>query len=73
MRHAVKNHLLDVGCSEKSAEDVDRLCASGQMDDALHRMKVIRCELMEDLHERQRKLDLLDGLIRQTEKEIKMT
>ncbi len=67
----VKNHLLDVGCSEKAAEDVDRLCAGGKLDDALHQMKVIRCDLVEDLHEKQRKLDHLDCLIRQTEKEIK--
>ena len=35
MVQTVKNHLLDVGCSEKAAEDVDRLCTGGKLDDAL--------------------------------------
>ena len=40
------------------------------MKDALHRMKKKRCRLMDELHESGRKVDLLDLLIRQTEKEI---
>ena len=33
-------------------------------------MKVIRCDLMEALHQSQRRVDCLDYLIRKTEKEI---
>ena len=73
MVNPVKNNLLDAGCSEESALIVERLCSEGRLDDALHQMRVIRCDLMEELHERQRKVDCLDHLIRQTEKEIKST
>ena len=73
MAKTVKNNLLDAGCSEDSAIMVERLCSEGRLDDALHQMRVIRCDLMEELHQSQRKVDCLDHLIRQTEKEIKST
>ncbi len=73
MTNTVKNNLLDVGCSEESAEIVERLCSEGRLDDALHQMRIIRCDLMEELHQSQRKVDCLDHLIRQIEKEIKTT
>ena len=73
MINPVKNNLLDAGCSEESAVMVERLCSEGLMDDALHQMRVIRCDLMEELHQSQRKVDCIDHLIRQTEKEIKST
>ena len=52
---------------------VDRLVQAGRYSDALHEMKVIRCDLMDELHQSQRRVDCLDYLIRQTEKEIKTT
>ena len=73
MAKTVKNNLLNAGCSEESAVIVERLCSAGRLDDALHQMRVIRCDLMEELHQSQRKVDCLDHLIRQTEKEIKST
>ena len=73
MAKTVKNNLLKAGCSEESAVIVERLCSDGRLDDALHQMRVIRCDLMGELHQSQRKVDCLDHLIRQTEKEIKST
>lgn len=67
---AVKSNLLDAGCSDHSAAFVDRLVQAGRLSDALHEMKVIRCDLMEALHQSQRRVDCLDYLIRKTEKEI---
>ena len=69
----IKSHLLDAGCPEQAACAVERLCSDGRLDAALHQMRVFRCELMEELHQSQRKVDCLDHLIRQTEKEIKAT
>ena len=71
--NAVKRNLLDVGCSNESADYVDRLYQAGRISDALHEMKVIRCDLMDELHQSQRRVDCLDYLIRQTEKEMKTT
>ena len=50
MINPVKNNLLDAGCSEESAVMVEQLCSKGLLDDALHQMRVIRCDLMEELH-----------------------
>ena len=73
MEQAVKEHLLDVGCPEDSAQAVERLINAGQLGDALHQMRIIRCDLMDEVHQSQRRVDCLDHLIRQTEKEIKST
>lgn len=70
---SVQRNLLDAGCSDETAVFVDQLVQSGRMADALHEMKSIRCDLMGQLHRSQRRVDCLDYLIRQTEKEIKMT
>ena len=71
MTETVRNHLLDAGCPVESAETVEQLCSKGRLDDALHQMRILRCDLMEDLHQVQRKVDCLDHLIRQIEKAIK--
>ena len=73
MTETVRNHLLDAGCPAESSETVERLCSEGRLDDALHQMRILRCDLMENLHQVQRKVDCLDHLIRLTEKEIKTT
>ena len=69
--NAVKCNLLDAGCSNESADYVNHLYQAGRISDALHKMKMIRCDLMEELHQSQRRVDCLDYLIRQTEKEIR--
>ena len=73
MINALKNNLVDAGCSRESAVIVERFWSEGRLDDALHQLKIIRCDLMEELHQSQRKIDCLDHLIRQTEKEMKTT
>ena len=69
--NSVKYNLLDAGCSDKSVTLVDRLYQAGRLSDALHEMKMIRCDLIDELHKSQRKVDCLDYLIRKTEKEIR--
>lgn len=69
--NTVKNNLQDAGCSDKSVTLVDRLYQAGRLSDALHEMKMIRCDLIDELHRSQRKVDCLDYLIRKTEKEIR--
>ena len=73
MMQTVKENLLDAGCPEDSARAVERLYNAGQLDDALRRMKILRCDLMDQLHRSQRRVDCLDNLIRQTEKELEST
>ena len=71
--NAVKRNLLDARCSDESAVFVDQLYRAGRISDALREMRVIRCALMDELHQSQRRVDCLDYLIRQTEKQIKGT
>lgn len=73
MRQAVRENLLDAGCTEDSVLAVERLYRAGQLGDALRQVKVIRCDLMDELHQSQRKVDCLDYLIRQMEREINAT
>ena len=68
---AVKNNLLDAGCREQTADFVEQLFLAGRLSDALHEMKAFRCDLMDAVHQSQRRVDCLDYLIRQTEKEIR--
>lgn len=67
----LKSGLADAGCASDETDDIAQMCMSGNMKYALYKMKKNRCRLMDELHESGRKVDLLDFLIRQTEKEIK--
>ena len=71
--NAVKRNLLDAGCSDVSAVFVDQLVQAGRIPDAIHELRVIRCGLMDELHRSQRRVDCLDYLIRQIEKENRTT
>ena len=66
----MKQNLSDAGCSEIVIGEITRLYESGRVQDALQKMKKDRCRLMDELHESGRKVDCLDFLIRQTEKEL---
>ena len=63
--------LTDAGCSTETAERISRLCEAGSYDEALHQMKIQRCALVEQMHESQRKVDRIDFLIRNQEKQLK--
>ena len=43
----------------------------GDYDEMLHQMKVQRCILIDKMHDRQRKVDRMEFLIRQLEKQMK--
>ncbi|GHV98104.1 hypothetical protein lacNasYZ03_14070 [Lactobacillus nasalidis] len=69
---AIKQNLADAGCDKALAEEISKMWAGGQYDDALLKMKLARCHALCDLHASSRRVDLLDFLIRKTEKEIKL-
>ena len=66
----MKQNLIDAGCDEITSRDIIRMYRNGMIPDALLKMKKDRCRLMDELHENGRKVDCLDFLIRQTEKEL---
>ncbi len=63
-------NLSDAGCSSEVAQKILQFYGGGNLPDALQLMKKDRCRLMDELHESGRKVDCLDFLIRNTEKEI---
>lgn len=67
----LKQNLSDAGCRSETARGIIEMCEAGNMEGALRMMRKDRCRLMDELHESGRKVDLLDFLIRATEKEMK--
>ena len=60
--------MTDIGLSRENADYVTALLNAGRRDEAWKKLRVIRCEMMDELHNYQRKVDQLDWLIRETEK-----
>jgi hypothetical protein len=63
--------MTDIGLSRENADYVTALLNAGRRDEAWKKLRVIRCEMMDELHNCQRKVDQLDWLIRETEKGTK--
>lgn len=62
--------LTDAGFSGEAVSEAVRLCEAGQKEDLVRFLRVKRCDLIEELHESQKKIDRFDYMIRQTEKQI---
>ena len=63
--------LSDAGCSVETAERIGTLYEAGSYGEVLHQMKVQRCMLIDRMHESQRRVDRMDFLIRNQEKQMK--
>ncbi len=61
--------VLGIGLGAEQAERVAALLEEGRKREARQRLRVLRCALMEELHSCQSRVDRLDWLIRETEKE----
>ena len=62
--------LTDAGFSGEAVSEAVRLCEAGQKEDLVRFLRVKRCDLIEELHESQKKVDRFDYMIRQMEKQI---
>ena len=60
--------MADIGLSRENADFVAALLEANRRDEARKKLRLLRCELMDELHSCQRKIDQLDWLIRETEK-----
>ncbi|MDE6759158.1 MAG: hypothetical protein K2J90_00595 [Lachnospiraceae bacterium] len=63
--------MKDAGCDREIIIEICRLYTDGQIQDAVKVLRRHRCNLMEQLHESQSKVDCLDFLIRKMEKSQK--
>ena len=62
----LKECMTDAGCSEASVQRAERLCQNGRTGDLLRFLRSCRCDVLEEIHEKQKRLDRLDKLIRET-------
>ena len=62
--------LSDAGFTDEAVSEAVRLSEAGQKEDLIRYLRVKRCDLIEELHESQKKIDRFDYMIRQTEKQI---
>jgi len=60
--------LSDAGFKQEVIETAERLWEAGRTKDLMRHLRICRCELMDILHESQKRVDRVDTLIRQTEK-----
>ena len=63
--------LSDAGCSAETAKRIGSLYEVGSFNEVLHQMKLQRCVLIDEMHESQRRVDRMDFLIRDQEKQMK--
>jgi len=66
----LKSFLTDTGVRQELIERAMQLHRSGQEAELVRFLKLQRCEMVEDMHECQRKVDRIDYLIRQTKNNI---
>lgn len=59
-----KRTLCACGCHDDDIAQVAALCECGCTSEAILRLRCYRAELMNDLHERQRRIDRLDQVVR---------
>ncbi len=57
--------LKDAGCAREDIERALRLQESGSDDELIHCLRKCRCELMDVMHEDQRRIDRIDFVIRE--------
>ncbi len=68
----MRQNLLDAGCSQSQADTILSLHSAGMLDEAKQWLLRHRLFLMEELHADQRRLDCLDYLLRNMDKEERM-
>ena len=66
---ALIENLTDNGCSREGTVRAKALYESGDIDGLIKHLRRFRCDLVEEMHDSQRKVDRMDYLIRQTQKE----
>ena len=62
----MKSFLADTGVRQELIERAVQLYQSGQEAELVRFLKLQRCDMVEEMHECQRKVDRIDYLIRQT-------
>jgi hypothetical protein len=64
----VIRNMEDAGCCSDDLDRVKSMHEAGLDSEIIRCLKRCRCDLIEELHESQRRVDCMDHLIRATEK-----
>lgn len=64
-------NLRDAGCDADKISEICRLCDAGQIQEAIRILRQHRCGLMDKLHQSQNRVDCLDYLVYEMQKELK--
>ena len=62
--------MTDAGCSNAAIERAECLHEAGAFEELIRCLRSCRCEALEEIHEKQRRLDRLDGLIRKAQQDL---
>ena len=66
---ALIENLTDNGCSREGTLRAKALYEAGDIDGLIKHLRRCRCDLVEEMHDSQRKVDRMDYMIRQIQKE----
>ncbi len=66
---ALIDNLTDNGCSAEGERRAKALYEAGDMEALIRHLRKCRCDLVEEMHDSQRRVDRMDYLIRQAQKE----
>ncbi len=61
--------LREAGCDQEAVQRICHLYEEGGRADAISQMKIKRCQLIEQMHTSQKRVDRMDYLIHQLQKE----
>lgn len=62
----IKRCMEDSGCSADAIRRAETLYEEGAVEDLIRFLRVCRCDALEEIHKKQKQLDQLDMLIRET-------
>ena len=63
---SMRECMTDAGCSETMIRRAEHFCQNGSAEDLIRCLRSCRCDALEVIHEKQKQLDRLDRLIRET-------
>ena len=66
---ALIDNLTENGCHSEGVSRAKALYEAGDMDALIKHLRKCRCYLVEEMHDSQKKVDRMDYLIRQAQKE----
>ena len=66
-RERMRACMTEAGCSEAAIERAECLYEIGASEELIRCLRFCRCDALEEIHTKQRQLDRLDDLIRETQ------